>query len=154
MFQRAFRLIARVATFGAIGPSACMGNRSLRFRSLSRLRLFLLAAILASVASPAQATFHEWRITEIYSNASGTIQFVELGLPSSGIDNESFVSGETSAVPLLFSKTVSRRATGGRRTTVIVSHKTSVKTEAVSQPIELQTAYRKVSVPPQKPEAG
>lgn len=67
----------------------------LSLRSPSPLRLFLFATILVSMAVPAQATFHEWRITEIFSNASGTIQFIELGLPSAGIDNESFVSGQT-----------------------------------------------------------
>jgi hypothetical protein len=62
---------------------------------LLRLGSLLVVAIVASVAAPVQATFHEWRITELYSNASGTVQFIELGLPSSGIDNESFVGGHT-----------------------------------------------------------
>jgi hypothetical protein len=55
----------------------------------------LVALIVTSTAAPVQATFHEWRITELYSNASGTVQFIELGLPSSGLDNESFVGGHT-----------------------------------------------------------
>jgi hypothetical protein len=72
-----------------------MNIRPLTFRSLPRLVSLLLATIVASVAAPVQATFHEWRVTELYSNASGTVQFIELGLPSSGIDNESFVGGHT-----------------------------------------------------------
>jgi hypothetical protein len=45
----------------------------------SRGRVFLLASLtlVCSVRS-ALATFHEWRFDEIYSNASGTVQFVEL----------------------------------------------------------------------------
>lgn len=70
-------------------------NRPLSLRLFSRIGMFLFAAVLAAAAAPAHATFHEWRITEIYSNASGTIQFIELGLPASGIDNESFVAGHT-----------------------------------------------------------
>lgn len=71
-------------------------NRRHWLPSVSRIGLFLSAAVLASVATPAHATFHEWRITELYSNSSGTIQFIELGLPPAGIiDNESFVNGQT-----------------------------------------------------------
>ena len=51
-------------------------NSRLSRSSLSRLGLSLFAAIVAAWAVPAEATFHEWQITEIYSNASGTIQFI------------------------------------------------------------------------------
>jgi hypothetical protein len=37
-----------------------------------------LAAALALAAQPAFALFHTWDIDEIYSNADGTIQFIEL----------------------------------------------------------------------------
>jgi autotransporter-associated beta strand protein len=55
----------------------------------------LVAVIAVSAAAPVQATFHLWRIKELYSNASGSVQFIELQLPSSGLDNESFVGGHT-----------------------------------------------------------
>ena len=32
----------------------------------------------ALVATPTHASFHDWEITEVYSNADGTIQYVEL----------------------------------------------------------------------------
>ena len=69
--------------------------RSLTYCCLSWNVPLLVALIVTSTAAPVQATFHEWRITELYSNASGTVQFIELGLPSSGLDNESFVGGHT-----------------------------------------------------------
>lgn len=36
------------------------------------------------VAGQLHASFHEWRINEIYSNADGKVQFVELTCPKSG----------------------------------------------------------------------
>lgn len=41
-----------------------------------------VAAILLLAAGNAQAAFHLWIINEVYSNASGTIQFVEFTTPS------------------------------------------------------------------------
>ena len=48
----------------------------------------LVAATLA--ATCASATFHLWRMTEAYSNADGTVQFLELAALAGG---EQFVSG-------------------------------------------------------------
>jgi serralysin len=71
-------------------------NRRRGLRSVFGIRWILVVTVVTSVATPVHATFHEWRITELYSNSSGTIQFIELGLPATGlIDNESFVSGQT-----------------------------------------------------------
>jgi len=50
----------------------------------------ILAALLALMAVPAGAAFHLWTMTEIYSNADGSVQFLELSSPS---DGEGFVSG-------------------------------------------------------------
>ena len=44
----------------------------------------LLVALLFLLAPAAHASFHLWRMTEIYSNADGTIQFLELGVDSDG----------------------------------------------------------------------
>jgi len=44
----------------------------------------LLIAVLGLLASTAQASFHLWRMTEIYSNADGSVQFLELGVDSDG----------------------------------------------------------------------
>jgi hypothetical protein len=50
----------------------------------------LVAAML--VATTVNATFHLWRMTEVFSNADGTIQFLEMAALASG---EQFVSGHT-----------------------------------------------------------
>src|SRR5262249_31160664 len=53
---------------------------------------FAVALCCASlVATPAQAAFHLWQIREIYSNASGSLQFVEMFCPSSG---QTLVNGQ------------------------------------------------------------
>ncbi|MHB8494372.1 MAG: hypothetical protein ACYDDG_07340, partial [Casimicrobiaceae bacterium] len=61
-----------------------------------RLRLGLfsvaVAAMLALVSPVAHATFHTYRINEIYSNASGTVQYVVL-LESEGADGENLLAG-------------------------------------------------------------
>ena len=53
---------------------------------VSNLRLSSLAAVavLLSLAAPARAGHHSWDFTEIFSNASGTVQFVELFCPANG----------------------------------------------------------------------
>src|SRR5436309_9754949 len=37
-----------------------------------------VAVVVATAASPAQAAFHLWAIQEVYTNNSGTLQFIEL----------------------------------------------------------------------------
>ena len=49
-----------------------------------------LGVVLAALAVPAQASFHLWKITEVYSNTDGSVQFVEMVNASSG---ENFVGG-------------------------------------------------------------
>jgi len=39
---------------------------------------WLLVPLLCSLAAAANASFHDWRINELFSNADGTIQFIEL----------------------------------------------------------------------------
>jgi hypothetical protein len=48
-------------------------------RSLGR---FLVTLGLLALAAPAHAFFHEWDIKEVYSNADGSIQYVELYNPT------------------------------------------------------------------------
>jgi hypothetical protein len=50
-----------------------------------------IGAVLALGVLFARADFHDWTITEIYSNADGSVQFIELTCPSSG---ENFLRGE------------------------------------------------------------
>ena len=45
---------------------------------------FVLVALLGLLAANANAAFHLWRMTEIYSNADGSVQFLELASPSDG----------------------------------------------------------------------
>jgi hypothetical protein len=55
------------------------------------LRIFL---VILSVSGNAHATFHLWRITQLYSNADGTVQYVELEALASG---QQFLTGHTIA---------------------------------------------------------
>jgi hypothetical protein len=50
----------------------------------------VLAALLTLMAAPAGAAFHLWTMTELFSNADGTVQFLELESPANG---EGFLAG-------------------------------------------------------------
>ena len=52
----------------------------------------LLLAILLAACGSAHATFHIWHITQLYSNADGTIQFIELQAAAGG---QQFIAGHT-----------------------------------------------------------
>src|SRR6188508_2553824 len=54
----------------------------------------LMLAILLATLCEARATFHLWQIVEVYSNASGTVQFVELLTTSN--DQDEFVPNNVS----------------------------------------------------------
>jgi hypothetical protein len=43
-----------------------------------RLARRVAALLLLALALPAGATFHLWRMTELYSSADGKVQFLEL----------------------------------------------------------------------------
>ena len=53
------------------------------------------ACCLGLFTLPAKATFHLWKIDQVYSNASGSVQFIEFQQPSSEFDDERFVGGLT-----------------------------------------------------------
>jgi serralysin len=55
-----------------------------------------LGVLVFAGANSAQAGFHLWNIREIYSNSSGTLQFIELFDPSSG--GQQFVNGTSISV--------------------------------------------------------
>lgn len=57
-----------------------------RFHKISTLAVLFLFSV------PAQAVFHLWGITEVYSNADGTIQFIEL---VGQADNQHLLEGHT-----------------------------------------------------------
>lgn len=61
------------------------------FGRLTGCRGLQIGAVLALSVLFARADFHDWTITEIYSNADGSVQFIELTCPSSG---ENFLRGE------------------------------------------------------------
>jgi serralysin len=60
-----------------------------RFKAVSVL---IAALTLLGATAPAQAAFHLWTITEVYSDASGSLQFIELA-DNSGF--QGFVLGQT-----------------------------------------------------------
>ena len=57
----------------------------------------VLGAIVFAICCPTvvRASFHEWKIVELFSNASGSIQYVKLQQPSIIIDDERFVGSLT-----------------------------------------------------------
>jgi hypothetical protein len=56
------------------------------------LRFLGLIAALVAISASSQATFHLWRITQLYSNADGTVQFIELTALASG---QQYLTGHT-----------------------------------------------------------
>ncbi|HMF39280.1 MAG TPA: hypothetical protein VKQ32_01235 [Polyangia bacterium] len=61
-----------------------------------RARLAIIAAtfsgLVIATPSPAQAAHHLWRFSQLFSNASGSVQYIQLAV---GEDNENAVSGFT-----------------------------------------------------------
>jgi PEP-CTERM motif len=55
------------------------------------LRALGFVMAIATICSTAQATFHEWKIDQAYSNASGTVQYVDF-LLTNPTDDEQFLS--------------------------------------------------------------
>jgi hypothetical protein len=47
--------------------------------------------VFLSLSMQAYADFHDWEVNELYSNADGTVQFIELTCPQAG---ENFLGGE------------------------------------------------------------
>src|SRR6202521_4803659 len=60
------------------------------FKTLTR-QICGIAMLLAATGG-AHATFHLWAINEIYSNADGSVQFIELSTADGG---QEFVAGHT-----------------------------------------------------------
>lgn len=59
---------------------------------------FALCALLGATSSrPAHASFHTYQISELYSNASGSVQFIELH-EASGFNGQNFLAGHTITV--------------------------------------------------------
>lgn len=56
---------------------------------------FLVPFLLFALAFEAHATFHLWRIAQLYSNADGTVQYIELTAYAGG---QQFVGGHTVVV--------------------------------------------------------
>jgi hypothetical protein len=59
---------------------------------MTRTTRFLLSLILFAACANAQATFHLWRMTQFYSNADGSVQYIEL-VAQAGF--QQFISGHT-----------------------------------------------------------
>jgi len=78
-------------------------------------RLLATAAVLGLLsASPAAAGHHQWDFTEAYSNASGTVQFVEMIGGGNGEQNLGAWTITTGTNTLNFVTNLSSTATAGR----------------------------------------
>lgn len=61
--------------------------------TMRRFTCWVAALALTAVWTPtAKAAFHLWDLAEIYSNSSGTLQFIELSTP---FGSQEFVAGQT-----------------------------------------------------------
>jgi hypothetical protein len=58
------------------------------------LQVIMLIAVAASGIFPASASFHTFQVNELYSNASGSVQFIEL-LEAFGANGQQFLGGHT-----------------------------------------------------------
>ena len=58
----------------------------------TRAAVLAASALLLASSATVEASFHLWKMTEIYSNADGTVQFLEFAVP---FDGEQFVAGHT-----------------------------------------------------------
>jgi hypothetical protein len=56
----------------------------------SRITALAAGIVALLAAAPARATFHEWQIEQIFSNADGTIQYVEF---KTGAPGQNFLTG-------------------------------------------------------------
>ena len=61
-------------------------------RRLARASCWIAAALLAGGASPALAGHHQWDFSELFSNPSGSVQFIEM---FSANNNEAGMNGAT-----------------------------------------------------------
>lgn len=59
---------------------------------LKHFARFCILSVLLGLSSAAQAAFHLWQITELYSNADGSVQFIELTALTGG---QQFLSQHT-----------------------------------------------------------
>ena len=74
-------------------PKSCFGGASdVRPRFV---RYAAVGAAVATLTTPAQAAFHTWQLREIYTDASGNLQFIEMFCPDSG---QTFVNGQQISV--------------------------------------------------------
>lgn len=63
-------------------------------RSLLGMVGLAFGGFLAMTATPARATFHQWRIQEVFTNANGSTQFIELFCPAA-FTGEFFLNGHS-----------------------------------------------------------
>lgn len=70
-------------------------SQGLRPLARGMVRCAAVGAVASLITSPAQAAFHLWNIREVYSDASGSLQFIELFSGSSG---QNFLGGQSITV--------------------------------------------------------
>ncbi len=58
---------------------------------INRWKLALVVSCVVGMASPVRATFHLWDINELYTNADGTVQFIEL---FTAFNTQQFTNGQ------------------------------------------------------------
>src|SRR5450432_1874288 len=62
---------------------------------LNAAKVLRILAVFLAFGGNAHASFHQWQITQLYSNADGTVQYVELMALNAG---QQYLTGHTISV--------------------------------------------------------
>jgi hypothetical protein len=91
------------------------------------MKSFFRLGILVSIAmafSSVEASFHQWRITEFFSNTDGSVQFIELYVPANNehvAANAQIRSNSSPLTPFTFPANLSTSLTAGKRLLIATS---------------------------------
>jgi hypothetical protein len=95
MFTAYDSLQRSISASATLKPATDSFRRAAMFVNLARIvrRFLILACVCSGIwAAPAQASFHLYQIVQMYSNADGTVQYVEL---FTGAGGQNFLGGFT-----------------------------------------------------------
>lgn len=79
---------------------------------------FALALLLFFISVSAHSSFHEWKINQLYSNADGTLQFIEMFEPPSGSPGQDMLLGNaisSNSSVFIFPRNLPNSNTAGKK---------------------------------------
>ena len=83
----------RVGWPGASGGTTLFCLKGIAMFQKFRTRI-ALAVLLLTISVGAYSSFHLWKINQVYSNADGTLQFIELFEPPTGFQGQDMLQGQ------------------------------------------------------------